>query len=232
MLGKTLTAATLAFGVTAGAASAASITVQTFTQAAYDAYVASLSGAVVEDFESFGYQEYVGGVNTAVGDFATIGGVGSGSTIVGTATDVAVKSFDGTAGGRSNTTVGGSQWLDSNDTFGIAWDVDTGSLFNSVGFTVSDAADRGATLNISAGGVTEVFANAINASVEFVIVSFDSRVSSASLVFENLDPNNQRTNDGFGIDDATAGVAPIPLPASIGFMLAGLGGLTVLRRRK
>ena len=60
---------------------------------------------------------------------------------------------NGTVYGRSSTTdlIAGAPnsktpdlFLDSNDTFGMRWVVDPGSMFNKLIFTLTDASDQGA----------------------------------------------------------------------------------------
>lgn len=41
-----------------------------------------------------------------------------------------------------------------------------------------------------------------------------------------------RSADGFDVDSVKVTIAPVPIPAAGGFLLAGLGGLALMRRRK
>ena len=228
-------AAALALGATA--ASAASIKVETFSQQAYSDYLAGTSRSTVEDFEGIvTSSQELAIVETAVGIFDTLGGKGSGGSVIGTGTDLTVRTKGKNHFGRTNTTPGGQFYLDSNDTYGMVWAVglEDDSLFNSVAFSLSDGADQGAKLEITAmGQVLDTFVNFPNASVKFVVISFEEMIDDALIRLSNLDGNDLRTNDGFGVDDATvASVAPIPVPAAGLLLLGALGGLGLRARRK
>ena len=224
--------AALALGATA--ASAASIKVETFSQDAYSAYLAGQNRSIVEDFEGIvDTSREVPTVNTAVGIFDTLGGKGSGTSVIGTGTELTVRTKGKNHSGRTNTTVGGQYYLDSNDTFGVQWDVGLagGAMFNSVAFSLSDGADQGAQLEIMAMGETLAsFVDMANANVQFVVVSFEQMISAASITLTNMGANGPRTNDGFGIDDAT--VSAVPVPAAGLLLLGALGGLGLRARRK
>ena len=223
------------------AANALSISVQTFSATAFDNVIDSFVSHDTEDFEGPGATVCSGSAEcqvgtslnpTLVGDFSTLGDTGTGNTVVGDGTQLALKSTGSPVpGGRSNTTAGGAWWLDSNDTTGINWDVARagGATFDRIAFSLSDAADVGATLTVSANGTTlESFVNQQNATVDLVVIDFDSLIAGAT-----IELRNNRTNDGFGIDDATVGAIPIP---AAGLMLltalGGLGGVGALRRRR
>ena len=223
----TLLAASL---VAAGGVASAStmISIQTFSDAAYDAYVANTKVLATEDFEGFEAEVQGALPMTAVGSFSTLGPTGSGDSVVGDGTEVAVR--DGSTVdpfGRVNTTDGGKNWLDSNDTTGIVWDAELdGALFDEVAFSLSDATDQGATLSVIAGGETASFSGLGNGNVQWVIVSFMDSVDMATITLSN----NDQLNDGFGIDDAT--IAAVPLPAGLLLLGTALGGLGIARRRK
>lgn len=228
-----LTAA-LALGATA--ASAASIKVETFSQQAYADYLAATTRSTIEDFEGLvPFSQELKIVETAVGIFDTLGARGTGGSVIGTGKDLAVRTKGRNHFGRTNTTPGGQFYLDSNDTYGMAWAVglEDGSLFNSVAFSLSDGADQGAQLEITAmGEVLDTFVGFPNASVKFVVISFEEMIDDALIRLSNLDGDGLRTNDGFAIDDATLAVAPIPVPAAGLLLLGALGGLGLRARRR
>lgn len=224
----TILAAT--FATVGAAASAATISVTTFSDAGYAAYVGGVSVLGSEDFEGF-TPEVQGAVSgTDVGDFMSLGPTGSGGSVVGDGTEVAVRDGSVTGSfGRRNTTLGGSQWLDSNDTLGIRWNAELagGGAFDQLAFSLSDAADQGATLSVIADGDTlTTFVGQSNGTTDWIVINFGTSVTDAVVELTNT----VRLNDGFGIDDAT--IAAVPLPA--GFLLLGtaLGGLGVARRRR
>ncbi len=227
-----------AIALTAGAASAASITVELFTQSAYDDYVAGFARTTVEDFEGFagvvGTGAEISPVETAVGTFTTIGATGSGGSVIGGGEQLTVRTQGSNGFGRVNTTAGGAYYLDSNDTFGVNWDamLGGGAKFNSLAFSLSDAADQGAQLRISAGmDELTTLLNLPNGNVQFVVVSFENAVSGARIELANMNSDGtMRVNDGFGMDDVV--IAAVPVPAAGLLLLGGLGALGLRSRRK
>lgn len=228
-------AAALLISAIGGAASAASIQVQTFSAAAYDAFVDSTNVIATEDFEGITSDSFVeddgSGFATSVGTFDTIAGhTGTGSSVLGDGDGITVRDSNGF--GRVNTTAGGSYWLDSNDTQGIAFNASAGgSLFDRIAFSLSDAADQGGTLGIFVGGTSMTVSlidlmNQSNGTVQFVVISFADLISSAAIEIRN----HAGVNDGFGIDDVV--IAAVPLPAGGLLLIGALGLLAGARRRK
>ena len=123
----------------------------------------------------------------------------------------------------------------SNDTWGISWVASTGALFDRLVFVLTDASDQGATLTVSAGGVSTALANLGNANRKIVSVFFDELVSSAGIVLTNTRGSSLFLNDGFGIDDVAVNLvqpaAQVPLPAGLALLAGALGTLAALRRR-
>lgn len=229
---------------------AASIAVTEYNPAIF-AIVEGTISHTGEDFETLGSTLGEGEVGsdfgTAVGTFNTLGGTGTGGTVSNlsgnTGTELALR--DGNTYGRYNTQpLDGDWYLDSNDTYGIDWDVSTGSTFNTVIFTLVDGSDTGAYLKISTDGETyeqRVGGKLSNGNASIVVVSFDTLVSGASIEIGNYtsDGSTLRTNDGFAIDGLRVGTdnrliqnppAPVPLPAS-GLLLIGALAATGLRAR-
>lgn len=227
-----------------GAAHAASITVSQFSVGSYtDALgTGTYTGENFEDLGlALGEGEVTSPFSTAVGTISTLGGTGNGGTVTGlpgnTGTDLALR--DGNVFGRTNTTpLGGKWYLDSNDTWGMSWNVSTGGQFNRIIFSLADGSDAGAFLRISAGASSfeqRTGGKLGNGNISLVVIDFDSYVTSALVELGNFTRNGQNfvRNDGFSIDGLQAGIAPIPLPAA-GFLLigavAGLGAMRKLRK--
>ena len=220
--------------VIAGPVLAATVTVTDFSVAAYNAAVGP-GIATVQNFEGFDEGNVANGFMTNVGSFSTAGGTGTGATVTkadfanNDGSQLAIR--DGHVFGRRSTTddltgnAGDDTFLDSNDTFGILWEVNTGSYFDRIILTLTDATDVGAILTIGGLGITSIdlqdFSNAANKIVE---IDFGIAVNSASVFF-----TNNRLNDGFSLDDIA--VSTVPLPAPILLLLGGLGGLFGMRRK-
>jgi hypothetical protein len=231
-----------ALAALAAPASAATISVSTFDKSAYEAVVGTFDSVVTENFESFSEGNVVNGFSTAVGNFSTLGGTGSGGTVTGAGfandgTLLAVR--DGNVFGRVSTTAAltgdnaDDKFLDSNDTYGIRWDIGLGgSMFNRIVFSLTDATDAGARMMLDLGGTMTVLSGLANGAQRLVDIDLGGSFSSATLFFTNYNSDLQtlRLNDGFSIDDIS--VSEVPLPASSLLLMAGLGGFAAMRRRK
>ena len=226
----------------ATAAQATSITVSTLDATAHNVGFGTGTN-IGEDFEALGQSMGEGEVGlslaTAVGTFSTIGGVGSGGTVTqltnNTGKQLALR--DGSVFGRDNTTPGTGAWfLDSNDTFGMIWNVDLGgALFNSVSFTLSDASDTGAYMRISADGEefeTRTGGKLSNGNELLVTVNFGEAVNTASIILGNFqqDGTTYKVNDGFSVDGLQ--VSAVPVPASVLLFGTAFAGFGVMARRK
>lgn len=169
---------------------------------------------------------------TPVGAFASLGGQGSGATAVNGGTALQVRGDRLWSWGRFSTSGADDNWLDSNDTHGIRWDVGGLPKFNAVGFLLTDVADVGAKFSIKVNDtlfseIAGAGGKLANGSVHFVRILLPEAVDS--LVIEL---RNHRLNDGFGIDGATvAHVAPVPIPPAAALLLSGMAILGGLRRR-
>ena len=252
-------AAAAALAFSAGAVQAASISVTTFSVGDYNDQLDLLGTVVAEDFEGFtegnvgeGPQPNAGFVTSTVGTFWTLGGKGSGGTVTdpvskgnfagNDGTKLAIR--DGNVYGRSSTTdllAGMSDsstdgvkdmFLDSNDTFGIKWLVDIGSMFDRLIFVLTDATDQGATLTISADGAAPVVFKGFKPSNrQLVVVDFGGAVPTAHITLANTDKDGKpKNNDGLSIDDIAVSVVPLPAPALL--LIGGLAGLAAFRRKR
>jgi hypothetical protein len=179
--------------------------------------------------------------DTLVGSFAGFGTAGSGDTAVdcgsGLGDGACVKPL-GTAGGRYATD--GANWLDSNDMNGIEWTIPgaNGKPTNAVtaiAFLLTDIDDVGSlqfAIEVSSG---ELLASEVNsdgvgtrpepdATLHLVEIGFTAPVELVQITMTN------GNGDGFGID--SVGMNVVPLPAAGWMLLAGIGGLVAMKRRR
>jgi hypothetical protein len=220
------------------AATLPSVSFTSFDATARAGLVGTFYSSIVEDFEMFSVGEQSGSLATSVGRFETLGGTGSGATVRGTSGNTGTGAYlrDNVTYGRVNTTVGGDQFLDSNDTYGITWQVAGLGMFDRLFFTISDLADSGANFSLLANGDTilSVAKGRGNGTVDMVMLSFGTAISELTLTLRQ-----SKLNDGFGIDDAGVGLdrppsaipptSVVPLPPAMALLLAGLGAVAALR---
>jgi hypothetical protein len=263
---STLAAIGLAAALLPVGASALGISVQTFpggtsalgaARAAYNAELAKFDLFAAEGFETLNTLSDGGGVatlgqisgslTTAVGVFTKTAGQGSGTSAVGDnnlntdsgkGANIALRAdTDGqNDGGRFNTTLGGGNYLDSNDTNGFKWTIDTGvtpglAAFDRLLFTLVDVADQRKTLTIRALDEDDnefflptTISGQQNATINTVLISFNTRVTFAEI---QLDKGS--ANDGFSGDDFVVGA--VPLPAAAWMLMSAAVGLFVAKRR-
>lgn len=237
-------AALLAALTFAAPAAATTVSFGSFSAGAQSAATAGLTNLVSEDFELLGAQNGEGEVApgtalpTAVGNFTTLGGTGTGGTVTqlsgNTGTNVALR--DGNVFGRTNTTPSGAFFLDSNDTFGMVWDVATGSMFDTIVFSLMDASEFSYLRIMVDGTVTEQRTGGRlgNGNTSLVQIGLSEATSSLRIELGNFrsagGPN--ATNDGFSIDSISVGLTPIPVPASLPLLVAGAGAFAFMRRKQ
>jgi len=191
-----------------------------------------------ETFESHkAWDGHSGSTNpqqTKVGSFSSFGAKGSGQSVIGDTSKLQVRADDTMPWGRYSTSGAalGGHWLDSNDNLGMKWEVSGLGKFNTLAFFVLDAADVGGKFSIKVGDT--LYSNLAgaegtlrNGNVQLVKILLSEAVTNLT-----VELMHDRTNDGFGIDGAAVGLAPIPLPPAALLLGSGLVGLVALRRRR
>ncbi len=194
--------------------------------------------SVHEDFESFNAWGTAGGTQnplTNVGAFTSIGGKGQGSSVVGNAKHLQVRGDAPMAWNRVNTTDGGNNWLDSNDTYGMNWEVGGLPAFNALSFILTDVADQGGKFSIKIGDTlfSEVLGGSgrlVDGGIYVVSILLPEAVNSLTVLLQN-----STLKDGFGIDHIRVALeqpSPVPLPPAVLLIVAGMGAIAVVRRRR
>lgn len=178
--------------------------------------------------------------NTRVGSFTTLGGTGTGRAAVNGGTGLEVRGDNDMAWGRYDTDrraqgALGGQWLDTNDTLGMRWEVGGLGAFNALTFFLTDVADVGARFSMRVGG--QLFSGGdfpgaqgrlANGNLHFVRILLPEAVDG--LVVEL---RHDRLNDGFGIDGAAVAlIAPIPVPPAAALAATGLLALFGVKMRR
>ncbi|WP_424985914.1 PEP-CTERM sorting domain-containing protein [Microbulbifer sp. S227A] len=244
---KHITCAAVAATLMGTGASAATLTWQSYDQSQLSTARSDRDAidtdhqVAYETFESYTPVADGGGVgdttpltSTSVGDFTTTPGGRCGNSCDTPDDQSLIRSTS--SYGRYNTTLGGSNWLDSNDNSAINLAAAGGSMFDSISFFLTDVDDVGrVAFEIEvAGEMFDVAEDILNSNRQgdgdlfLVSIGLDSLVNSVgiSLFIES--------GDGFGIDDVRLGssMSPVPVPASLPLLAGGLGLLGWIARRR
>jgi len=177
-------------------------------------------------------------IGTSVGSFTTIGGTGTGTTCtdvlnrVGDDCDnIALQIDPPNPNGQGNIIPGdGVGSINSADTKGVIWTLDTGSDFSQAVFALRDPGDQKQKRLTIRDGHGELYSEFMpdfdvgNEDLLLVRVFFGTRLSTATIEIETSE------NDAFTLDGAAVNV--VPLPAGVWMLLAGMGGLLAMKRRK
>lgn len=182
-----------------------------------------------------------GGLMTNVGTFTTTDSTST--TCAGSCNEPDNESLIRSASGfgRYNTTEGGSKWLDSNDNAAINLTTKDGLFFDSVVLFLTDVDDVGPkTFSIFVNGeefdISSEYDDTTlpgsqtdpdNADLFLISIGLDTATSNVALSFAIDD------NDGFGLDDVLLGSAtPVPVPATLPLLAAGIGLMGWASRRR
>ncbi len=210
--------------------------------AAQDAFLPGSAVTAQEDFE--GFTACTGSnVNTCANGTVTSSAVGTftgitpshtgGGSQIAPFDKIVVREALSNPFGRFNVTPDGSKYLDSNDMNGISWSVlAPGSTYlTKIAFFLTDIDDVGNiqfTITVKDGQTVLATAPRTTASgdrkLHLVTLTFDGPTDNVVIKMVN------GKGDGFGIDGIR--LAAVPLPAGGLLLLAGLGGLALLRRRR
>jgi len=180
------------------------------------------------DFESYSLGAYYS-LNTAAGTFSLLPGSSPGNSSLSDGTKTNQFSIldagDSPFKGRFDTTPGGSQWLDSNDTTKVKLATTESIIY----FFINDVNDCGGTLTIRTkdGTTSTVFApTGQNGNLYFVGIQSSGPIGAIQWL-------NTSDNDGWGIDDiGTVAWAATPEPAAMPIGLAGLLAIPLIRKYK
>jgi hypothetical protein len=169
-------------------------------------------------------------------DFQRVGHCGSGESVVNNGCSTVIKRNPDAphAFGRFDPLTN-DYWIDSQDIDELKWTVNAPVPFSSLIFALTDAHDQPDShfaMSIQEGegwtSLWEIPDRQENGNLYWLSVDFAEPVTSTALLFST------RSDDGYGIRAASISdqPAPVPLPASAAFLLASVGGLAMLRRRK
>lgn len=216
MIGALLIAASSA------TASTIDLTDNSFTSVDFVDFVQGPVGPIEEFVETVDGVAFTFSAASVNGQFRNVGTWGDGTTNVSGPFGL---TFGGAGGNTSSFTLSASQDVTLNAFLGFAQQFNTGAIFDVTGSGVASTGNAFSTSGFLSTGtpVSDSFAGgplSLTGGETYTFTTTNAGVLTQSHL------------TGLDFTAATTNPAPVPLPAGLPLLLAGLGGLAWMRRRQ